>query len=386
MIAESTKDNFRALYRGATMAVASLALDVFVVPVVAFCRARLGVMQEAATSEVPMEAPSDPAEIRADTTRQPPHYVGMCLVPTAVGGKTICQLRRYDNDEWLWSSRPYKNPAHASRDARRAVQRFGWECLGDVQYADTPQVVDAVDLSAADDRSEEAAAAQRTFASIVDIIVKADKGKVDTWDAVDGIAHVLKRDQGLLGHRLFNSLKANALESLESAFERGQEMSKVPMAAISEWVRQAKDGKEAFGDALGEIASILERELGLDLYALWPQSGLQTSAPTREVLWKQVEGYKMVYASLLEWFKRELALAQTLNRPHGALARAAEYLKIIHQREMGDPHEDLAWGPSVEDKVMGPTQKAIVERAATYENAARKAWADNCNVERKTES
>ena len=369
MIAESTKDNLRALYRTFMLAATSLALDVLVVPVITICKERLELAKEE-TREDPCAATSDPAEVR-DTSHQPPHFVGMRTILTRDKQKSVCQIRRYDDNSWLWTSRAYLDATRAERDARLAIRRFGWVLIGSVD----PGVQD--DLEA--EHSEE----QRTFASIVNIIVKTDKDEIAPVDAVDSIAFVVKRDQGLLGHRTNGSLRAN--------FKEPMEMNKVPLAAISEWVREAKEGKETFGDALGEIAVILERELELDRCALWPEGNHQFSTPTKEVLWKQVEGYRMVYASLLEWFNRELALAKTLNKSGGPIERAMSYLKIINAREMGELHEELEDWADLEKKVTergtgSPVQEAILKKSADYENAARKAWADSCRVERKTES
>ena len=63
---------------------------------------------------------------------QPPHFVALRVLGTGRG--SICQIRRADKgNAWLWTSRPYVNSTLAVRDAKKAVDRFGWEVKGDVE-------------------------------------------------------------------------------------------------------------------------------------------------------------------------------------------------------------------------------------------------------------
>ena len=61
--------------------------------------------------------------------RPPPHICGVSIRMKFLGGinKAYCHLRRADNDEWLWSSKPYVHPQLAVRDAVNTAKRFGWK-------------------------------------------------------------------------------------------------------------------------------------------------------------------------------------------------------------------------------------------------------------------
>jgi len=82
------------------------------------------------------EARQEQEVVKPDAPRvlsgQYPHFVSIRLWRCSSkenAGKSICQLRRADTDEWLWSSHPYKDAGRAIRDASNTAHRFGWEVV-----------------------------------------------------------------------------------------------------------------------------------------------------------------------------------------------------------------------------------------------------------------
>ena len=43
----------------------------------------------------------------------------------------VCQLRRHDNNQWLWTSRAYAHSDTAERHARDTAERYGWKIVAE---------------------------------------------------------------------------------------------------------------------------------------------------------------------------------------------------------------------------------------------------------------
>ncbi len=108
MITKLTKDNFKLLYNAFVLTATSLVLDILI-PI---CDKGL----------------KENPERSNNTTNQPPHFVVMNSL-TVSGNRSVCQLRRYDNNKWLWTSKQYSNSKLAERDAIETANRFGWQIL-----------------------------------------------------------------------------------------------------------------------------------------------------------------------------------------------------------------------------------------------------------------
>lgn len=196
------------------------------------------------------------------TSRQPPSQVVMRMrkctrkhdsKPSDLN-KVVCQLRRYDNNQWLWTSRPYLNGALAIRDAKRTVEMYGWKLVG--ESADSHHL--APEAHEDGYPSEEAKAAPTEVPQVEAETPETPAAPDDTTDP-DG--------------------------PFQRGFAAGMSTKHGLLRSLADHLTKAAKGESRTSETLGEIAVIVEKELGLEQCALWPDKEIpDLSAETRRLL------------------------------------------------------------------------------------------------------
>lgn len=160
-------------------------------------------------------------------------------------GKTVCQLRRQDDDSWLWTSRPYTNAALSLRDARRTAELYGWKIM-----------------------------AEDTDVSNLEPEAVTDRLQVPPEEAVEAaeVPQVTKEAEDPDG-------------PFQRGFAAGMSTKHGLLRALADHLTKAAKGETRTSETLGEIAVIVEKELGLEQCALWPDKEVpDLSAGTRRQL------------------------------------------------------------------------------------------------------
>lgn len=236
-------------------------------------------------------------------------------------GKVVCQLRRYDNDQWLWTSRPYCNGALAVRDAKKTVGMYGWTLIGESvdsfhlapespedgypaeevkQEAPTevPQV-EAETPAAPDDTTSPDGPFQRGFAAgmstkhgllraLADHLTKAASGKTRTSETLGEIAVIVEKELGLEQCALWPDKEVPDL----SAGTRRQLSEMLTLLVLT------KQGKIEINTGAQKVAARLEKALGLAEGAIWPEKLKAPNSPD-VVLFEHVRRQEQLLAFIV---------------------------------------------------------------------------------------
>jgi hypothetical protein len=63
--------------------------------------------------------------LKSTSTKMLVRMVG--LITKDGSNKFYYQLRRFDNNKWLWTSQPRRNKDTAFKETQSTIERFGWE-------------------------------------------------------------------------------------------------------------------------------------------------------------------------------------------------------------------------------------------------------------------
>lgn len=217
-------------------------------------------------------------------------------------GKSVCQLRRWDNNSWLWTSKPYRDVERAIRDAKQAVARFGWKSMGntnDPEYMAPEAPEDSLPAEEPDTskipgdgfrRGFDAGVSSRlgVLRSIGDQITATAMGKKNAYEALDWIAAVLEAELKLPQHSLWPKLLPRSVAS-----------SKGMLGEIEAILLIAKQGKIELNTSLQKIAKKVEDGLQLSAGSIWPEGFKAPNSPESNSL-EYVRRYEQLLAHLVQ--------------------------------------------------------------------------------------
>lgn len=207
------------------------------------CAAAAVQMMVAAEKEVAKEATAAPPQAPAPAVAavmplEPPRWVRLCPKRCHVSkhrgsnddvGKTVCQLRRDDTGEWLWTSRPYLDPKLSVRDAKATATRFGWK-----------------------------------------IVASMPLGNEAPTDCLPDDAPTAARAPDAVPKSYVDEAKPAGDDAFQRGFDAGSSTRLSLVRFLSETMTNTMQGKLRPSQALGEIARMAEKEMGLPTYTMWP--------------------------------------------------------------------------------------------------------------------
>lgn len=219
-------------------------------------------------------------------------------------GKNVCQLRRWDNNEWLWTSKPYQDAERAIRDAKQTIKRFGWKAMGnatDPEYMAPEAPEDSLPAEEPDTskipgdgfrRGFEAGVSSRlgVLRSIGDQITAMAMGKKNAYEVLDWIAAVLEAELKLPQHSFWPS---SAPVAHSTAVLRGLLME------IKNVLLDAKQGKNETNVSFQMMASLVEKGLQMPEGAIWPKNLIAPNSPGSNLL-EYVRRYEQLLAHLVQ--------------------------------------------------------------------------------------
>jgi hypothetical protein len=261
------------------------------------------------------------------TKQDPPHLVVVRMRKCLRGrgravsdvGKTICQLRRYDNDKWLWTSRPYAHGELALRDASKTAELYGWRIVAEAEDSahlaaespedglpaseekqeptEVPQV--EAEPAAPDDTTDPNGPFQRGFAAgmstkhgllraLADHLTKAAKGETRTTEALGEIAVIVEKELGLEQCALWPDKEVPDL----SADTRRRLSEMMTLLLLT------KQGKIEINTGAQKVAARLEKTLGLAEGAIWPEKFQAPNSPNA-VLFEHVRRQEQLLAFIV---------------------------------------------------------------------------------------
>lgn len=222
--------------------------------------------------------------------QDPPHLVVVRMRKCLRGrgravsdvGKTVCQLRRYDNDRWLWTSRPYAHGELSLRDAHKTAELYGWRIVAEAEDSAHLAAESAEDGLPVSEEKQEPTEAPQVEAETPAPDVARTEDRPDLLLLLRGIAtHLTKAAKSDARH-------SETLSEIAVLVEKGLDLEVCslwpdkevpdldPDTKLKLWEMQnllilIRRGDMEINIGVQRVAARLEKTLGLAEGAIWPE-------------------------------------------------------------------------------------------------------------------